>query len=191
MIGWSAGLNFRNDGGAGMPAGNSGMTAAIAVCTSTAALSMLRFRSNWSVTFELPVELEDVISSMPAMVVNWRSRGLATADAIVVGSPPGRPAFTFRVGKSTLGRSLTASTRYATTPMTAMPSMMRLVAIGRLMKTSEIFTDRSDHVYAGLCKSFPHRSPENHLYGEMQRTRFHATDREIHEVAVTDVQGRL
>ena len=43
MIGWSAGLNFRNDGGAGMPAGKSGITAAIAVWTSTAALSMSRF----------------------------------------------------------------------------------------------------------------------------------------------------
>ena len=46
------------------------MTAAIAVWTSAPALSMLRSRSNWSVTFELPVELYDVISSMPAMVVN-------------------------------------------------------------------------------------------------------------------------
>ena len=59
MIGWSAGLNFRNDGGAGMPAGSSGITAAMAVCTSTAALSMLRPRSNCSVTLLLPVELDE------------------------------------------------------------------------------------------------------------------------------------
>ena len=32
------------------------------------------------------------------MVVNWRSSGLATADAIVPGSPPGRPALTLSVG---------------------------------------------------------------------------------------------
>ena len=111
MIGWSAGLNFRNDGGAGMPAGSSGITAAIAVWTSTAALSMLRARSNCSVTFELPVWLDEVISSRPAIVVNWRSRGLATAEAMVPGSLPGRAALTFSVGKSTLGRSLTASAR--------------------------------------------------------------------------------
>jgi hypothetical protein len=46
MIGEPAGLNLRNDGGAGMPEGNRGMTAAIAVSTSTAALSMSRSRSN-------------------------------------------------------------------------------------------------------------------------------------------------
>ena len=44
---------------------------------------MSRFRSNWSVTFALPFELDEVISSRPAMVVNWRSSGLATAEAIV------------------------------------------------------------------------------------------------------------
>ena len=124
--------------------GNTGAGAdaltAIAVCTSTAALSMSRLRSNWSVTFVPPVELDDVISSTPAIVVNCRSSGLATADAIVPGSPPGSPALTFSVGKSTFGRSLTGSARYAMTPNTAIPSMMRLVAIGRWMKTVETFT---------------------------------------------------
>ena len=111
MIGESAGLNLRNDGGAGMPDGNRGMTAATAVSTSTAALSILRSRSNCSVTLVLPVELDEVISSRPAMVVNCRSSGLATADAIVPGSAPGNPAPTFSVGKSTLGKSLTGSAR--------------------------------------------------------------------------------
>ena len=32
------------------------------------------------------------------MVVNWRSSGLATDEAIVPGSAPGRPALTFSVG---------------------------------------------------------------------------------------------
>ena len=76
----------------------------------------------------------------PEIVVNCRSSGLATADAIVPGSPPGNPALTFSVGKSTFGRSLTGSARYAMTPNTAMPSMMRLVAIGRRMKTVDTFT---------------------------------------------------
>ena len=139
MIGESAGLNLRNDGGAGSPDGSSGMAAAIAVCTSTAALSMSRFSANWSVMFALPFELDEVISSRPAMVVNWRSSGLATVDAIAAGSAPGSPPPTLSVGKSTLGKSLTGSARYATRPNIVMPSMMRLVAIGRLMKTSDRF----------------------------------------------------
>jgi len=81
-----------------MPAGSSGITAAMAVWTSTVALSMSRFRSNCSVMFVLPDELRDVIESSPAIVVNWRSSGLATDDAIVPGSPPGSPALTFSVG---------------------------------------------------------------------------------------------
>ena len=97
-IGWSAGLFLRNDGGAGMPAGSSGMTSAIAVCTSTAALSMSRSRSNCRVTLVLPVPLDEVIESRPEIVVNWRSSGLATAVAMVPGSPPGSPALTLSVG---------------------------------------------------------------------------------------------
>ena len=59
----------------------------------------------------IPSALVDVIESMPAMVVNWRSRGVATADAIVSGVAPGSDAVTWMVGKSTLGRSLTGSSR--------------------------------------------------------------------------------
>ena len=150
MIGWSAGLNLRNDGGDGMPAGSSGITAAIAVCTSTAALSMLRSRSNCSVTLVLPVWLDELISSRPAIVVNCRSSGLATDEASVAGSPPGRLALTLRVGKSTLGRSLTGSARYARMPNTVMPSMIRLVAIGRLIKISDRFMRRLDRSVASI-----------------------------------------
>ena len=74
------------------------MAAAIAVCTSTVALSMSRSRSNCSVMFVLPVPLDDVIESTPAIVVNCRSSGLATDDAIVSGSPPGSAALTLIVG---------------------------------------------------------------------------------------------
>ena len=148
-IGWSFGLFFRNDGGAVIVVGSIGMTAAIAVCTSTAALSILRPRSNCSVMFVLPVPLFDTIESMPAMVVICRSSGLATAEAIVFGSPPGSDAETFSVGYSTCGRSLTGSARYDTTPKSAMAAISRLVAIGRLMKISEMFTGftRSARVY--------------------------------------------
>src|ERR1039457_2244807 len=98
MMGSSAGLYFRNDGGEGMPAGSSGVHSAMAACTSTAAPPMSRLRSNCNVIEVLPVELDDVIESKPAMVVNWRSSGVATADAMVFGSPPGRLALTTRVG---------------------------------------------------------------------------------------------
>ncbi len=54
-----------------------------------------------------PSALDDVIESMPAMVENCRSSGVATADAMVSGLAPGRLAVTWMVGKSTLGRSLT------------------------------------------------------------------------------------
>ena len=57
----------------------------------------------------------------PAIVANCFSSGSATADAIVSGLAPGRPALTWMVGKSTVGRSLTGSSRYDITPNTMMP----------------------------------------------------------------------
>jgi len=45
------------------------------------------------------------------MVVNCRSSGVATAEAIVSGEAPGSEAATWMVGKSTLGRSLTGKKR--------------------------------------------------------------------------------
>jgi hypothetical protein len=59
----------------------------------------------------LPSELVDVIESMPAMVENCCSSGVATAEAIVSGVAPGRLALTTMVGKSMFGRSLTGSIR--------------------------------------------------------------------------------
>ncbi len=54
-----------------------------------------------------PSELCDVIEVTPGMVENWLSSGVATADAMVDGSAPGRLAETKMVGKSTGGNSLT------------------------------------------------------------------------------------
>jgi hypothetical protein len=59
----------------------------------------------------------------------------------VSGLAPGSPAVTWIVGKSTFGRSLTGSDRYATSPNSAIAAINKLVAIGRLMKPSEMFTD--------------------------------------------------
>ncbi len=126
-----------------MPGGSSGITAESAVWTSTTALSIERPRSNCRLISLLPVLLCDVIESMPAIVVSWRSIGLATDAAIDPGSPPGSPACTRIEGESTAGRSLTGRARYATMPNRAMAAISRLVAMGRLMKTSEMFTRRS------------------------------------------------
>ena len=138
-IGSSARFTLRNDGGDVSVLGSSGNAAAIAVCTSTAALSISRAGSKVSVMLLLPVLLDDVISSTPAIVVNWRSSGLATDAAIVAGSPPGRLALTLIVALATVGRSLIGRPRYATTPNSAMAAISRLVAMGRLMKISETF----------------------------------------------------
>ena len=77
----------------------------------------------------------DVMLSMPAIVENCFSSGVATVAAIVAGLAPGRIAVTVIVGKSTFGRSLTASCRYATMPKNRIAIMTSDVMIGRLMKS--------------------------------------------------------
>ena len=59
-------------------------------CTSRAATSMLRLRSNCSVMEVVPSELEEVISVRPAMWPNWRSSGVATDDAMISALAPGQ-----------------------------------------------------------------------------------------------------
>ncbi len=93
-----------------MSAGRSRAVLAIAACTSWAAASISRSRLNCSVIEVLPRALIDVMLSMPAMVENCFSSGVATALAIVSGLAPGTLALTWMVGKSTLGRSLTGRT---------------------------------------------------------------------------------
>src|SRR4051812_8791813 len=110
-MGWSAGLTFLYEGGLGMSWGRRRAVRAMAAWTSWAAASMLRLRVNWSVIWLLPRRLVEVIESMPAIVENSRSRGVATEEAMVSGLAPGREAETWIVGKSTLGRSLTGSRR--------------------------------------------------------------------------------
>jgi hypothetical protein len=70
--------------------GGSWLRAALmAACTSRAAASMLRSRSNCSTIVVAPSRLVDVISVTPAMRANWRSSGVATEEAIVSGLAPG------------------------------------------------------------------------------------------------------
>ena len=54
-----------------------------------------------------PNWLLEVISVTPAMRPNWRSSGVATAEAIVSGLAPGKPELTETVGNSTCGKGAT------------------------------------------------------------------------------------
>src|ERR1700749_499331 len=103
-------------GGDGMLTGNCRCACWIAASTSSAAPSILRSRSNWMVIEVLPSELDDVIELTPGMVENWLSSGVATAEAMVEGSAPGRLADTLMVGKSTGGNSLTGRFEYPNRP---------------------------------------------------------------------------
>ncbi len=98
-------------GGVGMPCGSIREACVMAACTSTAAPSSLRLRSNSKVICVEPSEFDEDMEFSPAIVENWFSSGVATAEAMVSGLAPGRLAVTCRVGKSTFGRSLTASWR--------------------------------------------------------------------------------
>src|ERR1700730_2795295 len=139
MMGASAGLTFRYVGLFGRFGGSWLRAALMAACTSRAAASILRFRSNWSTTVLAPSRLVEVISVTPAMRPNWRSSGVATAEAMVSGLAPGRMAWTWMTGNSTWGSGATGSWRYAMIPASRSPTARSEVPIGRLMKGAEMF----------------------------------------------------
>src|SRR2546425_4178810 len=143
-IGESAGFDLLYDGGC-MPGGSWRRVLEIAACTSWAAASMSRDRVNCKVMFVPPSVLDDVIASMPAIVENCFSSGVATAAAIVWGLAPGSPAETVSVGESTFGRSLTGSSRYAIIPNMRMPNITSVVATGRRINSPEMLTSRQLH----------------------------------------------
>src|SRR5580658_5838549 len=107
--------------------------------TSRAAASISRLRSNWIVTLVEPRVLDEVISVTEAMCPNWRSRGVATDDAMVSGLAPGSEADTEMVGKSTWGKGDTGNNRNAAIPASAIATTRRVVATGLRMKISEGF----------------------------------------------------
>ena len=109
----------------------------MAACTSRAAASMLRLKSNCIVIDVEPRKLVLVISLTPAMRPNCRSSGVATADAIVSGLAPGSDADTEIVGKSTCGSGETGRKRYATAPAKPTAIVSSVVATGRWMKGEE------------------------------------------------------
>src|SRR6266567_6875827 len=133
----------------------------MAAWTSRAAASIFRFRSNCKVMLVAPRLLEEDISVTAAMRLNWRSSGVATADAIVAGLAPGNPACTEIVGKSTWGSGETGRSRKATAPASAKAIVSKVVATGRRMDGSEIFMNYS--AGAGSVPGLIERSRETLL----------------------------
>src|SRR3954468_10186450 len=121
-----------------MPRGRLRSVWEIAACTSAAAASMLRSSENWMVIDVEPSWLDDVMLSIPAIVENCFSSGVATAAAIVSGLAPGRFAFTEIVGKSTDGRSLTGRRLYDEMPKKRIPIITSAVITGRRMNNAVI-----------------------------------------------------
>ncbi len=101
-----------------------------------------------------PCVLEESIEAMPAMVENWLSSGVATADAMVSGSAPGSDADTTMVGKSTLGSSLTGRLKNPNTPKISTAAISSVVITGKRMNGSERFIARVRRRAAPLSPSF-------------------------------------
>src|SRR5271157_3963260 len=91
------------------------------------------------VTEDVPRVLLEVISVTPAMWPNWRSKGVATEEAMISALAPGKPAPTEMVGKSTCGSGETGRTSKAIAPAMAMAIVSNVVATGRWMKGSDTF----------------------------------------------------
>src|ERR1700754_1724513 len=135
--GKSAGFTFRKLGGIVISIGSRRCAMVSAVCTSSAAASMLRLRSNWMVICVVPCDELDDIDEMPAMVDSWRSMMPATEAAMVSALAPGSVAVTLRVGKSTLGSADTGSRRKPNTPKAMIEAVMSVVITGLRMQSSE------------------------------------------------------
>src|SRR5271166_1486491 len=84
----------------------------------------------------VPIPLDDDMLSIPSMVENSFSSGVATDEAIVSGLAPGNDACTWIVGYSTVGRSLTGSVRYERTPNTRIAVINSVVVTLRRIKKS-------------------------------------------------------
>src|SRR5579862_8662978 len=69
---------------------------------------------------------------------NWRSSGVATAEAIVCGSAPGSEAPTLMTGKSILGSEATGRKLKARIPDSRSAAASSDVPIGRRMNGAEI-----------------------------------------------------
>ena len=87
-------MTFWYDGGAGICDGSCLDARPIIACTSCAAASMFRLKSNCSVMSVPPCVLVELMLVRPEMVANCFSSGSATDEAIVSGLAPGSAALT-------------------------------------------------------------------------------------------------
>src|SRR3954465_12334084 len=133
----SDGLTLRKLGGIVISIGNRRCAVVSAVCTSSAAASMLRLRSNWMTIDVVPCDEVEDIDEMPAIVESWRSIGPATEAAIVSALAPGSVAVTAMVGKSTFGSAETGRSRKPKMPNAIIVAVMSVVITGRRMQSSE------------------------------------------------------
>src|SRR6185436_20096422 len=142
-----------------MSSGSRRWVREIADCTSAAAASMSRSRSN-SMTIEvLPCVLLALMVLMPSIVANCLMRGVATDFAIVSGEAPGSEAETLMVGKSVRGRAATGNRPNANRPPTINAIDISSVATGRRMQNSETFIAaprRASHIVAAAGSSLHH-----------------------------------
>jgi hypothetical protein len=111
----------------------------IAACTSRAAPSIERDRSNCKMMRELPTVLVEVISVTPAIAPSRRSSGVVTLVATVSGEAPGSEADTRIVGKSILGSGDTARFMKPRMPASSTARVSKVVATGRAMNGAERF----------------------------------------------------
>ena len=153
--GKSAGFTLRKLGGIVISIGSRRCAMVSAVCTSSAAASMLRLRSNWMVMTLVPCDEFDDIDEMPATVDNWRSMMPATDAAIVSALEPGSVAVTAMVGKSTFGNAETGSRRKPNTPNAMIEAVIRVVMTGRRMQSSESVIDQAPALGAGGAIGVP------------------------------------
>jgi len=103
-MGLSAGFTLSKLGIWVISSGRSLSARDMADCTSRAAPSMSRSRSNCRVMVVEPSELTELMDCSPAMEENSRSRGEATLEAMVCGLAPDMDEVTWMVGNSTAGR---------------------------------------------------------------------------------------
>src|SRR3954466_5182565 len=135
--GKAAGFTLRKLGGIVISIGSRRCAIVSAVCTSSAAASMLRLRSNWIVMTLVPCDEFDDIDEMPAMVESWRSMIPATEAAMVSALAPGKVALTEMVGKSTRGSADTGSSRKPNTPNAMIDAVISVVITGRRIQSSD------------------------------------------------------
>src|SRR6202022_1549296 len=139
----SDGLTLRKLGGIVISIGSRRCAMVNAVCTSNAAASMLRLRSNWMTIAVVPCDDVEDIDEMPAMVETCPSIGPATDAAMVSALAPGKVAVTAMVGKSTLGSAETGSSRKPNTPNAMIDAVSSVVMTGRRMQSSERVIDQA------------------------------------------------